>query len=106
MPQHKADITPRAEADWSFLDEPFVTEAIDLAVHRASRYGTDTLEDLRHDCYIWLCTRPEIIARYVESGEQSHLATRIYSDALKPRAEKESAVQSRTVGIEGLEELL
>lgn len=80
------------EADWSFMEDEEITEAIEVAARRAGRsFDNADLDDFRQDARLHLAVSPEMLERWrknVADMQQpkariASIANRIYGDLRK-----------------------
>ena len=63
-----------SEVDWSFLSNPEVVAAIDLAADRvAAQFPGAEVEDAKQEIHLYFASRPQLTNNYIANGELSHL---------------------------------
>lgn len=80
------------DVDWSFVDNKTVMKAVEkAALKAASEWEAVEYDDALQDALLWTGIHPEIIAQYDLDDEDGRalFSYRIYSDALREKAERE-----------------
>lgn len=93
------------EADWGFLSDPRVVDAMENALYRARREFEDVIEpeDAHQEVLLWIAVRPERVARAQADGDYGQLYQDIYAHALREPLLRASGTAQRTVSRDALE---
>jgi len=97
----KVDIA--TEADWSFIDNPDVMAALESAARKAAREfdGVVEYEDAYQDAALWLAVHLDEVDKYRDrKNGMKLLGSRIYVNALRRDAVRQTTLSNRTVSSE------
>jgi hypothetical protein len=96
----RSKVATATEADWSFITNERIMQAVRWAAAKAARqFELIDFDDAEQDVLLYLAVRPELVAR-VEGLKAAELGQTLYANALRPEAVRESDWSARTEPLE------